>query len=46
MEILKVQVLHNQYYETFERFKDACKNFFAELKIFKPQLRALLTENF
>lgn len=45
-KFLKRQVLHNQYYETFERFKGACKDFFAELDLFKPQLRALLTENF
>jgi transposase len=27
-KFLKRQVLHNQYYETFKKFKDACKKFF------------------
>ena len=45
-KFLKRQVLHNQYYETLERFKSACKDFFTELEFFKPQLRTLLTENF
>ncbi len=45
-KFFKRQVLHNQYYETFEKFKDACKEFFAEFDLFAPQLRTLLTENF
>jgi transposase len=45
-KFLKRQVLHNQYYETFKKFKDACKRFFAEFDRFAPQLRTLLTENF
>lgn len=45
-KFFKRQVLHNQYYETFEKFKDACKEFFAEFDVFAPQLRTLLTENF
>ena len=45
-KFLKRHVLHNQYYATFEKFKDACNTFFAELDLFAPQLRTLLTENF
>ncbi len=45
-KFLKRQVLHNQYYESFEEFKDACKRFFAEFDLFAPQLKTLLTENF
>ena len=44
-KFFKRQVLHNQYYQTFEKFKDACKRFFAEFDMFAPQLRPLLTEN-
>ena len=45
-KFLKRQVLHNQYYETFEKFQNACKAFFAEIDLFAPQLRTLLAENF
>lgn len=38
--------LYNHYYETFDRFRDACKSFFAELGEYASQLRTLLTENF
>ena len=45
-KFFKRQVLHNQYYETFAKFKESCETFFAELDLFTPQLRTLLTENF
>ena len=32
--------------ETFAKFKESCETFFAELDLFTPQLRTLLTENF
>ena len=40
------QVPYNQYYETFDRFRDICKKFFSDLGVFAPQLRALLAEHF
>lgn len=45
-KFLKRQVLYNRYYETFEKYKDACQQFFARLDAYVPQLRTLLTENF
>ena len=45
-KFFKRQVLYNRYYETFEKYKDACRQFFARLDAYVPQLRTLLTENF
>ena len=45
-KFFKRQVLYNRYYETFEKYKDACQQFFARLSEYVPQLRTLLTENF
>jgi transposase len=45
-KFFKRQVLYNHYYDTFDNFRDACKNFFGELDLFAPQLRTLLAENF
>lgn len=45
-KFFKKQVLYNQYYETFNRFKSACEDFFDQLEIYEKQLRSLLTENF
>jgi len=45
-KFFKSEVLCNQYYEKFERFKDACRRFFANLADYEVQLRSLLTENF
>lgn len=45
-KFFKRQVLYNRYYETFEKYKDACQQFFTRLDAYVPQLRTLLTENF
>lgn len=45
-KFFKREKLYNHYYETFDSFKDACKNFFAELGKYAPRLETLLTENF
>jgi transposase len=45
-KFFKKKVLHNRYYETFEEFKRACKNFFRKRKKYLPELQSLLTENF
>ena len=45
-KFFKREVLYNHYYETFEKFRSACRNFFAELDKFAPRLRTLLAENF
>jgi len=45
-KFFKREVLYNCYYDTFDKYKSACKNFFAELDSYAPRLRTLLTENF
>ena len=45
-KFFKKTVLHNRYYETFEEFKQLCKNFFRKRKKYLPELQSLLTENF
>jgi transposase len=45
-KFFKRQVLYNRYYETFDKYKDACQQFFARLAEYVPQLHTLLTENF
>ena len=45
-KFFKRQVLYNRYYEAFNDYKNACKQFFRELDSYVPQLRSLLTENF
>ena len=45
-KFFKKTVMHNRYYETFEEFKQACKNFFRKRKKHLPELQSLLTENF
>ena len=39
-------VLYNRYYESFAEFKQACLEFFANIKDHRAALRTLLTENF
>ena len=39
-------VLYNEYYETFDEFRKACKSFFRQIKRYKEDLTSLLTENF
>jgi transposase len=39
-------VQYNQYYSTFNRFKEVSLNFFANIKDHHQALRSLLTENF
>ena len=39
-------VQYNQYYSTFDRFKEVSLNFFANIKDHHQALRSLLTENF
>lgn len=39
-------VQYNQYYPTFDRFKEVSLNFFADIKNHHKALRSLLTENF
>ena len=45
-KFFKRQVLYNRYYETFDKYKEACRAFFDGLDAYIPQLRTLLTENF
>jgi len=40
------KVLYNSYYSTFDRFKQACLNFFENISQYKDELNSLLTENF
>ena len=39
-------VLYNEYYETFDEFRKACKSFFRQIKRYKEDLTSLLTDNF
>lgn len=45
-KFFKKQVLYNRYYDTFDKFKRACKTFFADVHQYRAQLSTLLTENF
>jgi len=45
-KFFKKKVLNNQYYETFEEFKLACKSFFRKRKKYLSELQTLLAENF
>jgi len=40
------KTLYNIYYDTYKKFKDACLNFFANIRHYKEKLCSLLTENF
>ncbi len=42
----KKVVLYNSYYETFQKFKQACEDFFENTEEHLSSLRTLLTENF
>jgi transposase len=45
-KFFKRHVLYNHDYDRFEKYKEACKKFFAELDSYAPRLRTLLTESF
>ena len=47
-KFFKRQVLYNRnrYYEAFEDFRSACKNFLRDVEKYASQLRSLLVENF
>jgi len=45
-KFFKKQVLYNRYYETYDDFRTACKDFFNNPQRYRSQLRSLLTENF
>ena len=45
-KFFKREVLYNRYYDTFAKYKTACKDFFGDLDSYAPRLRTLLTENF
>ena len=45
-KFFKKKVLNNHYYETYDEFKQACKNFFRKRKKYLPELQSLLTENY
>lgn len=38
-KVFKRQVRYNHYYQTFEVFRGACRNFFGELHVHRPRLR-------
>jgi transposase len=42
----KKQTLYNRYYESFDAFRKACEDYFANPGRHKSALRSLLTENF
>jgi len=45
-KFFKKEILYNTYYETFEEFLSACKNFFRCRTKYKAELRSLLNEKF
>jgi transposase len=45
-KFFKKEILYNSYYETFEEFLSACKNFFRCRTKYKAELRSLITEKF
>jgi len=45
-KFFKKKILYNEYYETYEEFLAACKNFFRCRTKYRDELRSLLTENF
>lgn len=45
-KFFKKKVLYNQYHEKFKDFKTACSSFFRGIRKYKPELKALLTDNF
>ena len=45
-KFFKKEILYNTYYEKFEDFVSACKNFFRCRTKYREKLRSLLTENF
>jgi transposase len=45
-KFFKKEVLYNTYYEKFEHFVEACKEFFRNQTKYKEKLRSILTEKF
>lgn len=45
-KFFKKKVLYNRYYESFDRFRKACEDFFSNSGEYHGDLRLLLTENF
>ena len=45
-KFFKKKILYNKYYETYEEFVTACKNFFRCRTKYRDELRSLLAENF
>jgi len=45
-KFFKKKILYNKYYETFDEFVSACKNFFRCRTKYREELRSLLAENF
>jgi len=45
-KFFKKKILYNKYYETYEEFVAACKNFFRCRTMYREELRSLLAENF
>ena len=40
------KTLYNQYYDTYDKFKNQCMAFFSNIDKYREELRTLLTENF
>lgn len=45
-KFFKKKILYNRYFETFDEFKVACEDFFANPASYRSELRSLLTEKF
>ncbi len=40
------KILYNQFYDTYDKFKNRCLSFFENISKYKEELRTLLTDNF
>ena len=45
-KFFKKKTLYNRYYESFDEFRKACRDFFSNPGLYRGDLRSLLTENF
>ena len=45
-KFFKHKVMKNRYYETFSLFKTAIERFFANIEVYKKELKSLMRENF
>lgn len=45
-KFFKKNILYNRYFESFDKFKTACQEFFSHASRYRSEIKSLLTENF